>query len=218
MECIHCKGRCIKYGHQKSGKQRYKCKICYTYQQKEYIYQLYTSETKEVIIKCVKEGLGIRNTSRLLNISTTTIIDRIKQIASNIKKPIYNEWVQEYEVDEMWSFVKNKESELYITYAINRKTKAVIDFVIGKRTIENVRKVTDTLLLLTPKKIFTDRLNLYPGLIPLTIHESKRYRTNIIERNNLTIRTHLKRLSRKTICFSKSLIMLEACLKIYFWG
>jgi insertion element IS1 protein InsB len=39
-----------------------------------------------------------------------------------------------------------------------------------------------------------------------------------IERKNLSIRTDIKRLSRGTICFSRSRIMLENCLKIYFWG
>ncbi|WP_407516217.1 hypothetical protein [Tamlana fucoidanivorans] len=28
----------------------------------------------------------------------------------------------------------------------------------------------------------------------------------------------MKRLSRKTIWFSKSIRLLEACLKLYFWG
>ncbi|HMW09684.1 MAG TPA: transposase, partial [Bacteroidia bacterium] len=32
------------------------------------------------------------------------------------------------------------------------------------------------------------------------------------------LRTHLKRLNRRTICFTRSAIMLFACLKIYFWG
>uniref|UniRef100_UPI0038B39A68 IS1 family transposase n=1 Tax=Flavobacterium soli TaxID=344881 RepID=UPI0038B39A68 len=42
--------------------------------------------------------------------------------------------------------------------------------------------------------------------------------TNHIERNNLTLRTHLKRLNRRAICFSKSLIVLVFVLKIYFWS
>ncbi|MBS1665188.1 MAG: hypothetical protein JST68_29350 [Bacteroidetes bacterium] len=41
---------------------------------------------------------------------------------------------------------------------------------------------------------------------------------NRSERKNLTLRTHLKRLSCRTFCFSKSLSMLESCLKLYFWG
>ncbi|WP_419483940.1 IS1 family transposase [Alistipes indistinctus] len=32
----------------------------------------------------------------------------------------------------------------------------------------------------------------------------------------MTIRTHLKRLARKIICFSRSAVILSAILKIYF--
>ncbi|WP_291287929.1 IS1 family transposase, partial [Flavobacterium sp.] len=48
-------------------------------------------------------------------------------------------------------------------------------------------------------------------------HSVKRFGTNHIERKNLTLRTHLKRLNRRTICYSKSLVVLIVILKIYFW-
>jgi insertion element IS1 protein InsB len=60
-------------------------------------------------------------------------------------------------------------------------------------------------------------LNIYQALVPGEIHTSNAYNINYIERNNLNLRTHLKRLSRRTICFTRSLLMLTACLKIYFW-
>ncbi|MCA4783332.1 transposase, partial [Empedobacter stercoris] len=42
--------------------------------------------------------------------------------------------------------------------------------------------------------------------------------TNHIERNHLSLRTHLKRLNRKTICYTKNMDILSAILTIYFWG
>ena len=62
----------------------------------------------------------------------------------------------------------------------------------------------DKILLLNPQRIYTDRLPLYRSIIPKNIHKVFQYCTNKIERNNLTLRTHIKRLSRKTICFSKN--------------
>ncbi|MDR0844770.1 MAG: IS1 family transposase, partial [Tannerella sp.] len=67
-------------------------------------------------------------------------------------------------------------------------------------------------------KIYTDRLRQYKTLIPSAIHHTSLYGTNHIERNNLTIRTHIKRLARKTICYSKSMVILLSVMKIYFWG
>ena len=98
-----------------------------------------------------------------------------------------------------------------------RQTRQVVDLKVGSRTKKNLKRVTDTLLLAKAKQIFTDGLDLYKQIIPAALHKVKRYGTNHIERKNLTIRTHLKRLNRKSIAFSKSLLMLEACLKIYFW-
>ena len=100
---------------------------------------------------------------------------------------------------------------------MNKRTKKVIDFIVGGRTKEHIGKVIDSLKSLNPKRIFADKLNVYPGLIGKALHIANAYKINHIERFNLTLRTHLKRLSRKTICYSKSLTMLIAILKIYFW-
>jgi IS1 family transposase len=68
------------------------------------------------------------------------------------------------------------------------------------------------------KRIYTDKLRQYKTLIPAAIHRTTNRGTNHIERNNLTIRTHIKRLARRTICFSRKIAMLHSVLKIYFWG
>ncbi|MBL7706316.1 MAG: hypothetical protein JNM21_12295 [Taibaiella sp.] len=74
------------------------------------------------------------------------------------------------------------------------------------------------MILYEAAKVFTDKLPNYKYLLPSTIHSTKYSGTNHIERKNLTLRTHLKRLSRRTICFSRSIAMLHGCLMIYFWG
>lgn len=51
------------------------------------------------------------------------------------------------------------------------------------------------------KKIYTDGLRTYRSLIPSKIHKVITRCTNKIERMNLSLRTHLKHLSRKTICY-----------------
>src|SRR5690606_14726568 len=114
------------------------------------------------------------------------------------------EYHQEYEIDELRTFVGSKKKECWVCYAINRKTKQVIDFITGRRTKENIEWVVKRVLALSPSRVYTDRLNIYPGLIPKRIHSVKFRQTNHIERMNLTLRTHLKRLSYRTLCYSKS--------------
>tara|TARA_R110002051_G_scaffold2660_1_gene14304 strand:+ start:52892 stop:53266 length:375 start_codon:yes stop_codon:yes gene_type:complete len=111
-----------------------------------------------------------------------------------------------------------KKNEAWITYAINRHTKEIINFVVGRRTKQNLSIITKSVLQLCPQKVFTDRLRTYIKLIPKKQHDTRKKNTTIIERNNLTLRTHLKRLSRKTICFSKNFQMLKATVKLYVWG
>jgi IS1 family transposase len=161
--------------------------------------------------------VGIRSTSRLLRISTNTVTDRILKIAKSIKKP-FAEPGQIYELDELRTYVGKKTNLKWIAYAMRRDTREVIDFNIGYRTNEMLRKVVHTVLSSNPRKIYTDRFLNYRYLLPAEVHSTKLYGINHIERNNLTLRTHLKRLARRTICFSKSLIVLMACMKIYFWG
>jgi IS1 family transposase len=111
-----------------------------------------------------------------------------------------------------------KDDQYWVTYAIRKDTKDVVDFTVGSRTKKTLKRITDTLLLAKAKKIYTDKLLQYKTIIPGSIHRTSLHGTNHIERMNLTLRTHLKRLGRRTICFSKSIAMLVACLKIYFWG
>ena len=164
------------------------------------------------------EGVGIRSMSRLMKISKSSVQRKLNFLEGRIKKPVFLETNQEYEIDELRTYIGNKENECWIMYAMNKVTRQVIDFTVGRRTIENIKQVTETVLNLNPKRIFTDRLNIYPGLIPKSKHIASAYRINHIERKNLELRKDLKCLNRKTICFSKSEEMLKAKLKIYFFG
>jgi insertion element IS1 protein InsB len=159
---------------------------------------------------------GINDIARVLRISKNTVSSRILKMAHLIKPPVFSERFQSYEMDELYTKIDKK--QYWVIYAINRKTKQVINFAVGSKTNQNLSKVVNTLLLLNPKKIYTDKLKSYNTLIPKSTHNNSRYQTNRIERFNLNLRTHLKRLHRRTICYSKSVMMLEAIIRIYFWG
>ena|SRR5665213_2929231 len=134
QSCKNCKtGRCVKAGLQANGKQKWKCKICFKYQQSTYSYQGYVI-SDEIIKRFIAEGVGLRSMSRLLRISCTTIIKRIRAIAKDISPPPLFKANQVYEVDEMHTFIFSKVRECWITYAIERTTKQVVDFRTGGRT------------------------------------------------------------------------------------
>ncbi len=215
LRCKYCENICVKNGFHANGKQRFKCKCCGKRQLVSYKYNAYNQGIDCDIISLTKEGLGIRSLSRHLKISTTTVIRRILEIAHTIKKPIIS-MAKKYEVDEICTFIERKSRQMWICYAIERITKQVVDFRIGSRSNKTLNGVVQTLILSEAKQIYTDGLKNYKTLIPKHIHKTIRFGTNHIERMNLNLRTHLKRLNRRTIDFSKSLMMLSAVWKIYF--
>ena len=215
-KCIYCKSACIKKGKRNSV-QKYYCKTCGKWQQNKYSYKRLNQQDKIDIISLTKEGASISSISRLIQRSKSIIQRELHHAGVKINRPEYCEHNQDYELDEMSIRISSRD-DIYLIYAINKTTRRVIDFFIGGRTKENISKVVNAVLFHHPKTIFTDRLNVYPSLIPKNIHKPGRRLTNRIERKNLTLRNFIKRLSRGTLCFSKSIIMLTAIMKIYFWA
>lgn len=186
-------------------------------QQASYTKQAYGNlHLKSWIINLVKEGCGIRSIARVLKIAVNTVLRTIRKIAEGIPTPPVPLKLKSVEVDELRTYIKYKRNEYWVAYALNRATGQVIDYVTGKRSKRTLRTLVNTLLMAEVKQIKTDSLNIYQSLIPWNNHKHSHYCTNHIERRNLELRTHLKRLSRRTICFSRSAVMLNACLKIYF--
>ena len=217
MMCRYCESRCIRKGKQRNGTCKYRCVDCGKYQQITYSRLAYNSNTNAHIVTLLKEGCGTRSISRILGIAPQTVTRRILKIAASLKKPVV-QFGKSYEVDELFTYVAHKNNRVCIAYSLEPKTKTVVDIVVGKRNKMNLNKIVSTLLLSNAVKITTDKLNIYKELIPSGIHSTKFRGINRIERQNLTLRTHLKRLGRRTICFSRSLAVLSAVVRIYFWG
>jgi len=216
MKCKYCKKACNKKGKVKNI-QRYQCRECKKFQQKEYSKPRISQEKYDWVMRLSNESCGISNIARLLNISKSSVQRIIERIVANLKMPETNEYGQSYEIDELRTYCGNKRNELWLIYAINRYTKQIIHFVVGRRTKENIAIVVTALLNLQPKAIYSDRLNIYESLICKTIHKIYARCINYIERKNLTLRTFLKRLARKTICFTRNETMLynTVCLLVY---
>jgi insertion element IS1 protein InsB len=106
---------------------------------------------------------------------------------------------------------------LWVTLAYEQQSKKVVAINVGSRINKTLRQVLQMVVNANPTKIYTDGLANYKYLLPPTIHTVKQFGTNKIERVNLNLRTHLKRLASRTICYSKSVAMLLACVKIYCW-
>lgn len=218
MNCQYCNQICQKAGKQRNGAQKLYCGPYKKYQQSDYRNKACEGNKNQLLAQLVCEGVSVRGIARVMEISINTALSRIKAIGGRISKPPVISDQRTFEVDELWTYIGRKDNEYWLAYALDKGTRKAVDFVIGKRTKATLRILINRLLSINPRKIRTDKLTIYQRLIPRALHRCGAYCINHIERKNLSIRMHIKRLSRRTICFSRSIHLLECCLLIYFWG
>lgn len=123
--------------------------------------------------------------------------------------------VDESEVDEMWSYVGSKENQRWLWHAIDHKTGVILAYVFGSRKDEVFLKLKEKLEPFGISRFLTDNLGTYERHIDPQEHETGKENLQKIERKHLTLRTRIKRLARKTICFSKSIFMHDLVIGLF---
>lgn len=137
----------------------------------------------------------------------------INEIEVDIRKVI-----NEAEMDEMWSFVGNKSNQRWLWHAIDHKSGKILAYVFGRRKDNVFLQLKNLLLPFGITRFFTDDWGAYERHLDDSKHEiGKRntFQPTKIERKHLTLRTRIKRLTRKTICFSKLNSMHDAVIGIF---
>jgi transposase-like protein len=82
--CPHCSANDLqKNGKSITGLQRWHCKGCSKYFQREYRYNAYTPGIREKVIDMTLNGSGVRDTGRVLRINKNTVIAVLKKNAAN---------------------------------------------------------------------------------------------------------------------------------------
>ena len=173
IKCPSCGGIDVgKHGKTTNGKQRFLCKESDCEEKtfiRDYSEKGRLPEVKRKIIEMAVNGSGIRETARVLDISTATVINELKkkepelqsvnqaildihspeQIVVDIIKIDENHEVNdqeiEVEMDEMWSYVGSKANQRWLWHAIDRATGDVLAYVFGRRKDEVFLKLKDLL-------------------------------------------------------------------------
>lgn len=107
-------------------------------------------------------------------------------------------------LDEQWNFVGSKARQHGLWYTYNKKTGGVLAYVFGTRTDETCRELLALLSPFNTGMITSDNWGSYAREVPKDKHLTGKMFTQRIERNNQPLRTRIKRLARRTICFSRS--------------
>nr|MCU0427884.1 IS1 family transposase [Candidatus Kapabacteria bacterium] len=130
--------------------------------------------------------------------------------------PTKKQKVATAELDEFWSFapqLKGEPAMDMVCLGCTQKTHLGISEWSPYNA--SCKKLCDELFTRYDiRRYNTDGWKSYSKMLPPSRHRISKKGTQRIERQNLNFRTHIKRLNRRTICFSTSEIMHDAVIKL----
>jgi transposase-like protein/IS1 family transposase len=168
MECVDCKVECKRFGKNRNGSQRFRCMECKrTYSAApEGRAEGFNLPTEKIvmILQLLVEGCSVRSIERITDTHRDTILKVLVYAGEKCERVlgsrIVNVPVKDVECDEIWGFIQKKQKALrpgddpnfgdaYTFVAIERNTKLVLNFALGKRNqattnifIEGLRHAT----------------------------------------------------------------------------
>ncbi len=221
IHCPACNSTSTKKnGHIHNGKQNHYCKEC----SRQFVFNpqqiLISLAKRQRIRKLLLERIPLRGICRVEGVSLRWLlafmVDLYDQLPDDLNfgvKTFAEElmiYTLESEIDEMLSFVGNKQNKQWIWIAIDVQSRQIIAFQVGDRS----RVSAQALWKLIPENyrrhatFYTDGWQAYEGVIPEKQHrvvKKQKRITNHIERFNCTLRQRVSRLVRASLSFSKKL-------------
>ena len=119
------------------------------------------------------------------------------------------------ELDEMWSFVKSKSNPRWLWHAIDHHSGIVLAYVFGRRKDTVFLRLKALLAPFGITKFYTDGWGAYERHIDPEQHRVGKDQTQKIESKHINLRTRIKRVGRRTICFSKTERMHDLVIGLF---
>jgi len=161
MTCENCQTESKKFGKDRKGHQRFRCRQCgktFTEPHNGDFFGMYTpSEKASLILKMLVEGVSVRSIERLTGVHRDTILrilvvagDRCERLLENRVRQVP---VGDVQCDELWGFVGCKEKrnangdprrgDAWCFVAIERNSKLILAWHLGRRTARDTVAFTE---------------------------------------------------------------------------
>ncbi len=276
-ECPNCGNASKRFGKHRNGLQRFRCLSCrktFTeHHDRGFRIEDYLKDPRGLMaIQLLVEGCSIRTAERITGIRSASLCsllviagERCERLINSIR----NVPVKDIQCDEIWGYVGKKEKrtrpdetdlgDCWAWVAIERYSKLVVAFAVGKRTLESAFELMFKVRRATSRdsrfQLTTDGLKAYlPAVdemlgdrvdfaqlikyysqpqenetryspaeiveaIPVVVSgdpDPAKICTSHVERQNLTMRMQIRRLTRLTNAFSKKLENHRAAIALHF--
>ena len=119
------------------------------------------------------------------------------------------------ERDEMWSYVRSKANPRWLWHAIDHHTGQGLAYVFGRRQDTVFLELKELVEPFGLTRYFTDGWGAYERHVEAEQHTVGKENTQKIERKHINLRTRIKRLVRRTICFSQTTTMHDLVIGLF---
>ena len=194
MTCQNCHSECRRFGRHRNGLRRYQCRQCkrtFTEPHERPLEDMYLEvQIAELVLKLLMEGNSVSSVERITGVHHGTILKLLvlagEKCVKLMGRVIVNIPVKDVQCDEIWGYVReeghklpmeaNDESigDAYCFGAIERRTKLVLNFALGRRSQATTDAFIEGLRAATSRQQFqisTDGFQPYISAITTTLSD-----------------------------------------------
>src|ERR1051325_5963595 len=178
MTCHNCQNTAQRHGKDRKGNQRFRCLTCnrsFTEPKEKPLNNMYLPLDKATLcLQLLVEGNSLRSVERITGEKCERLLDeKLKGLT-----------VRDVQADEMWGYVGMKEKtkkrqghtdatlgDAYTFVAIERHTKLVLAWHLGRRSVRDTVEFTEKINEATTGRfqLTTDGFNAYPDAVAYSL-------------------------------------------------